>query len=518
LSNQPSSTLNGLLQNNTAGTGGSGTSITLTSTTGFPSSGTIVVGTELISYSGVSSNDLTGITRAVSGTVTSAHSSGAVVTEVTNFIGWGNQTTTSSVILDPGNWQLDNFGEILTATIRNGKTFTWNAALSNPLNQRAVVMPSAPTRSLITAVSDRDRHFVHFGTETVVGDPTKQDPMFIRFSDQENFSDYTPTSTNTAGTFRLDTGNTIVAAISGKDYILILTDQAAYTMQFVGPPFTFSIRQIGTNCGCIGQHAAAYADGKVYWMGLSGGFFVYDGTVKLLPSLVEDFVFTTDGDNLGVNYNSSQIIYASHNSLYNEIIWFYPKGKPLPNGSSQNDRSVTYNYVENTWATMSLDRTAYSDSITYDNPQATQYNETGTPSFPIINGATNTFGATTLFRHEEGVNKIDLNGQSSAIPAFVQSGDFDIAQGGEGEFLLKIRRFLPDFKNLEGTVTITLGTKNFPISTVSTSTSFAVTSTTSKIDTRVRGRLANLKIENNNVDDNWRFGTFRADVQPDGMR
>jgi hypothetical protein len=123
-----------------------------------------------------------------------------------------------------------------------------------------------------------------------------------------------------------------------------------------------------------------------------------------------------------------------------------------------------------------------------------------------------------LFRHEEGVNKIDLNGQSSAIPAFVQSGDFDIAQGGEGEFLLKIRRFLPDFKNLEGTVTITLGTKNFPISTVSTSTSFAVTSTTSKIDTRVRGRLANLKIENNNVDDNWRFGTFRADVQPDGMR
>jgi hypothetical protein len=174
--------------------------------------------------------------------------------------------------------------------------------------------------------------------------------------------------------------------------------------------------------------------------------------------------------------------------------------------------------VENTWATMSLARTAYSDSVTYDNPQATEFNSTGTPTFPTINGVTNTFGASTLFAHEEGTNQISLNGVSSPIPAFVQSGDFDISQGGDGEFLLKVRRFLPDFKNLEGTVTITLGTKNFPISTQSTTTSFAVTSTTSKIDTRVRGRLANIKIENTAVDDNWRFGTFRADVQPDGMR
>ena len=525
IGNQPSTTLNGLLQNNTAGTGGIGTSITLTSSSGFNSGGGIILvgalgssSAELITYTGVSSNDLTGITRGALGTSISAHSSGTLVTEVSAFIGWGNQTTTSSVILDPGNWHLDNFGEIFTATIRNGKTFTWNAGASNPLNNRAIEMPSAPTRSILTAVSDRDRHFVHFGTETTVGDANTQDPMFIRFSDQEDFSTYAPTSTNTAGTFRLDTGNTIVTAISGKDYILILTDQAAYTMQFVGPPFTFSIRQVGTNCGCIGQHAAAYADGKVYWMGLSGGFFVYDGTVKLLPSLVEDFVFTTDGDNLGVNYNSNQIIYASHNSLYNEIIWFYPKGTPLPNGSSQNDRSAVYNYVENTWATMSLARTAYSDSVTYDNPQATEFNSTGTPTFPTINGVTNTFGASTLFAHEEGTNQISLNGVSSPIPAFVQSGDFDISQGGDGEFLLKVRRFLPDFKNLEGTVTITLGTKNFPISTQSTTTSFAVTSTTSKIDTRVRGRLANIKIENTAVDDNWRFGTFRADVQPDGMR
>jgi hypothetical protein len=206
-------------------------------------------------------------------------------------VGWGNQTTSTQVILDPGSWSLDNFGQQLIATIKDGKTFTWNAGAANPLDTRATIMINAPTASRLTIVSDRDRHVVHFGTETTIGSSTTQDPMFIRFSDQENYNVYLPTSTNTAGTFRLDTGNKIVAAVSGKDYNLILTDTAAYVMQFVGPPFTFSIRQVGSNCGCIGQHAVVYADGQVFWMGTGGGFFKYDGTVKLLPSLVEDFCF-----------------------------------------------------------------------------------------------------------------------------------------------------------------------------------------------------------------------------------
>jgi hypothetical protein len=253
-------------------------------------------------------------------------------------------------------------------------------------------------------------------------------------------------------------------------------------------------------------------------MGLAGGFFVFDGTVKNLPSLVEDFVFQTDGDNLGVNYNSNEIIYASHNSLYSEIIWFYPKGTPVSNPSTQIDRAVVYNYRENTWSTMSLARSTYADSITYENPQATEYNLTGTPQFPTVQGVTNTFGASTLFQHENGVNKVDLSGASSAISAFVLSGDFDIDLQGDGQFLLNVRRFLPDFKTLQGNCTVTLGTKNFPTSNISTNVSFVVTGSTSKIDTRVRGRLANLKIENSSVGDNWRFGTFRADVEPDGRR
>jgi hypothetical protein len=167
---------------------------------------------------------------------------------------WGTERTTSNVVLDPGLWSLDNFGQILIATIHNGKTFTWDAGASNARTIRATVMSGAPTASRLTQVSDRDRHVFHFGTETTIGDPTTQDPMFIRFSNQEDFNTYQPTATNTAGTFRLDKGNEIIGAVSGKDYTLVLTDSSAYVIQYVGPPFTFSVRQVGTNCGLIGQN------------------------------------------------------------------------------------------------------------------------------------------------------------------------------------------------------------------------------------------------------------------------
>jgi len=433
---------------------------------------------------------------------------------------WGSATTSSSVILDPGTWSLDNFGQQLIATVKDGKTFVWNPGVSNPLEQRAVVMSGAPTSTRLTITSDRDRHVVHFGTETTIGDSTTQDPMFIRFSDQENFSVYQPTSVNTAGTFRLDTGNKIVAAVSGKDYNLILTDQAAYTMQFVGPPFTFSIRQVGSNCGCIGQHATVYADGKVFWMGAGGGFFVFDGTVKLLPSLVEDFVFTTTGSNGGINYSSNEIIYGSHNSLFNEIIWFYPSGTPSGNPAVQNNRAVVYNYVENTWSTMTLARSSYADASTYDVPYATEYTATATPTISNLSGATNTFGSSLYFGHEIGTNIIALNGAETAIPAFIQSGDFDLPTDGDGENMLRVSRFLPDFKNLQGNAIVTILLKNFPVDAGSSSQlgPFTINSTTEKIDTRARGRLANIKIENTTVNETWRFGTFRADVNPDGRR
>jgi len=433
---------------------------------------------------------------------------------------WGSGTTTSSLILDPGSWSLDNFGEQLIATIKDGKTFVWNPGVSNPLEQRATIMTGAPTATRLTITSDRDRHVVHFGTETTIGDTTTQDPMFIRFSDQENYNVYQPTSVNTAGTFRLDTGNKIVAAVSGKDYNLILTDQAAYQMQFVGPPFTFSIRQVGSNCGCIGQHATVYADGKVFWMGAGGGFFVFDGTVKLLPSLVEDFVFTTTGSNEGINYSSNEIIYGSHNSLFNEIVWFYPAGTPSGNPAVQNNRAVVYNYVENTWSTMTLARSSYADASTYDVPYATYYDSTAIPTISNLSGATNTFGSSLYYAHEIGNNEIALDGTETAIPAYIQSGDFDLPTDGDGQIMLRVSRFLPDFKNLQGNAVVTIFLKNFPVDSGTSSQlgPFTINANTEKIDTRARGRLANIKIQNTAVDETWRFGTFRADVNPDGRR
>jgi hypothetical protein len=433
---------------------------------------------------------------------------------------WGTESATSDVILDPGIWSLDNFGQILIATIHNGKTFTWNAGTASPRAQRAALMSGAPTKTIMTQVSDRDRHVFHFGTETTIGDPTTQDPMFIRFSNQEDYNTYQPTATNTAGTFRLDKGNEIVGAVSGKDYTLVLTDTSAYVIQYVGPPFTFSVRQVGTNCGLIGQNALSYSNGIVFWMSGEGGFFMYDGTVKAIPCLVEDFVFTTTGDNLGLNYNSSQLVYCEHNTLYNEINWFYPAS-----GSEQINRCVTYNYAETCWTTSSLARTSYLDQSVFNLPYATQYNKTALPNFPI-QGITNKYGASTYYEHETGTDQVNSSGTTS-INAYIQSGDFDITNSnnmadlrGDGEFIMSMRRFVPDFKVLTGNSKVTLLLNDYPSGTATSSPlgPFTITSSTDKVDTRARGRLLAIKIENDAVGETWRYGTLRVDVRPDGRR
>jgi hypothetical protein len=430
-------------------------------------------------------------------------------------VAWGVASTSATVVLSPGNWSFDNFGQILISTIKNGKTFSWNPGAATPLSNRATVISGAPTKSTCSIVSDRDRHLILLGTETTIGTPSTQDPMFIRFSNQEDYNTWAPTATNTAGTFRLDTGNFIVGAVQGKDYIFILTDQAAYVMQFVGPPFVFSIRQVGTNCGCIGQHSIVFAQGAIFWMGFGGGFFVYDGTVKQLPSLVEDYVFTTGGTNLGINYGASDIIYASHNSLFNEVIWFYPTAN-----QTQINRSVVYNFLENTWTTMSLARTTYSDAQTFDKPYATKYLPTGTPTFPTINGVTNTYGSSEYYEHEVGVNDVSALGVKTAIPAYIESGDFDLDIEGDGQFLMKINRFIPDFKILTGNAKVTLLLRDYPSQTQNSQMlgPYTVTSSTTKIDTRARNRLMSIKVENEAVDQNWRYGLFRVDIQPDGRR
>jgi hypothetical protein len=430
---------------------------------------------------------------------------------------WGTPRTTSNATIDAADWSLDNFGENLIATIKNSKTYVWLPAGGTGTANRATLVPNNPTATIQTIVSDRDRHLIHLGTETTIGNPSTQDPMFIRFSNQEDIEDYLPTSTNTAGTFRLDDGTTIIGAVRAKDYILVVTDTAAYTIQFVGPPFTFSIRKVGSNCGLIGKHALVFINGTVFWMGDSGGFFKFDGTVNDIPCLVEDFIFTTLGsDNLGINFAQGSQVYAGLNTLYTEINWFYCK-----DGSTNIDRLVSLNYDDSTWTTGNLARTTYEDAKVFKFPYATKYEPSLVPTVPTINGAT--AGASYYFIQEIGKNEIINTGgtTTNAIACFIRSGDFELEVEGNGEYFLKIRRFIPDFKNLEGSADVTIYLRAYPADTTTAKGEtfigpFTIDTSTDKVDTRARARLASIRIDSDAIDDNWRYGIFRVDIQQDG--
>ena len=525
-------TLNGALNADTAGTGGSGTAITLTSVTGFPTGGgTIAVGNELITYTGISSNDITGITRGANGTATfgtsngQAHSSGATVSNATNFSGFGSAVNASTVVLEPGLWSLDNFGQVLIATIANGKTFTWNAGASTPLLNRASTTTSGfatgnnPTASRVTLISPTTRHLIHLGTETTIGDTTTQDDMFIRFSDQEDINTYIATSINSAGSQRLQDGTRIVGALKAKETILIWTDNALYTMKFIGSPFTFGFEQVGTNCGLIGKNAAVEIDGSAFWLS-PNGFFLFDGTVKSLPCSVEDFVFNDFDTTKG------QQVAAGLNNLFTEVTWYYPSSS-----SDFNNKYVVFNYGENCWYTGTEARTSWMDGTIYPAPYATKYISTADGTFPVVVGQDG-LGQTKYFEHEIGTDQVNEDGSTTIVPSFIKSFDFDLQQRQKdargrssgpsiaGEVFLAVRRFVPDFKTLAGNAKVTLAVKRYPQqSDTSTSLSpFTIDSSTDKKDTRARGRFVNFKIENDSNGEEWRFGTFKLDIQPDGRR
>ena len=521
--------LDGALSADTQGNNGSATQIRLTSTTGFPSpSGTIAVGNELITYTGVAGNELTGITRGALGTATpgtsngQAHSDAATVTNATDFTGFGSAVEASTVILEPGLWSLSNFGEVLIATVLNGKTFTWNAGIAARLTTRASTTTSGfatnnnPTATRSTLVSPTTRHLIHFGTETTIGDPTTQDDMFIRFSADEDINQYTVEATNTAGTQRLQDGTKIMGALVAKENILVWTDNALYTMKFVGAPFTFGFEQVGTNCGLIGQNAAIEIDGVAYWMG-TNGFFSFDGTVNSLPCSVEDDVY----DN--IDTTKGQQINAGINNLFTEVTWWYPTSS-----SDFNNRYVAYNYGEDNarlpmgnWYggtnTNSI-RTSWIDSLIYPKPYATAYNSSTSGTFPAVVGETG-LGRSVLFEHEIGTDQINPDGSTTTLTSFVQSFSFSL-QKDQSEIFLAMRRFLPNFKVLTGNNKVTIGISDFPAETRSDSplSPFTITSSTNKVDTRARGRYASIKIENTGSGEAWRFGTFQVDIQPDGRR
>jgi hypothetical protein len=489
------------------------TTVVLSDASLFPSSGTnfIQIDSEEISYTGITGSTLTGVTRGVRNTTAASHSNGATVTNSSDYVAWG-EAASGDLVIDPGLWSIDNFGDKVIALIHNAQVFEWNSNAANAAATRATIISGAPTASRTMLVSTPDRHLVFFGTETEIGDPTTQDDMFIRFSNQEDINTYTPTAVNTAGTQRLADGSRIVGAVRGRDAIYVWTDTSLFTMRFIGPPFTFGFAQVGTNCGLIGQNAALEVDGAAYWLS-DNGFFKYSGNLEAMICLVEDYVFDD------INTTASQLINVGLNNLFGEITWFYPT-----NSSEIVNRSVTYNYMESTpqrpiWTTGSLARTTWVDSAVFGLPHGTSYNATGT-SYDVVG---NTEGATTYYQHETGTDQVK-SAATTTIAANIESGDFDISpqQGleGDGDYIMKIRRFIPDFLSQTGNTQVTLNLKDYPNSTQASSPlgPFTIDSTTTKVDTRARARLVSLKIANTGTAQDWKLGSFRLDIQPDGRR
>ncbi|MAL50045.1 MAG: hypothetical protein CMH18_09840 [Methylophaga sp.] len=407
---------------------------------------------------------------------------------------WGTPSSTSNVTLEARQWSLDNFGQLLIATVLNGGAFEWSP--TSGVSTRATAITNAPTASRLSLVSTPDRHVLFFGTESTIGTTNSQDDLLLRFSNQEDRNTYQPTAENTAGSLRIADGSRIVAAERSRGQILVWTDTSLHSLQFIGPPFTFGLRQLGQNCGIVGSHAGVDINGVSYWMS-QDSFFLFDGSVKKLPCTVEQFVFNN------INVTGSENAFAGHNGEFNEIMWFYPR-----TGSDQINAIVAYNYLEGTWWTGTLSRTTWIDREVYDNPIATEYSSTATANNEVISGLTD--GASSVFLHETG-----NNGDGQAITAFVKSGVVQIAQGDEFAFVSKI---IPDIEDQEGVLNAKLEFKNYPNNSTSVTKTTSFTDTTDFVSLRGRGREFTVNVVSNTTGTAWRLGTQRFDIQTDGRR
>ena len=412
--------------------------------------------------------------------------------------GWGEASTVSVETGTLRLWSHDSFGEDLLINVRDGAVYYWDA--TSP-STRAVEIGTisgaagTPQVAKQILVSDKDRHVVAFGCDSET-DPGTQDPLLIRFSDQESFTDWTATSINTAGDLRLGVGTTFVAAVETNREMLVFTDVSLHSMQFIGPPFTFGINQIASNITIMSPNAVIAVNDVVFWMGIED-FYVYGGSTSKLPSTLRSYVF----DDL--NLLQREKITAGSNSSFGEVWWFYPSGD-----SDENDRYVVYNYEQRVWYYGNLVRTAWIDR--------------GVEDFPMATGADR-----YLYMHENGLND-GSNDPATALAASVETSQIDI---GDGEQFMFIRRMIPDITFSGSTeaspaVSFTLETRNFPGANFNETDSNDVTRTatspveqfTNQIFVRMRGRSVALKIENSMTGVTWRLGSPRVDLRPDGRR
>lgn len=412
---------------------------------------------------------------------------------------WGSASSDPIVINTLRLWSHDNFGEDLLINVRDGGIYYWDE--TNNLSNRAVNITSlagadsVPTIAKQVLVSDRDRHVIAFGCDTEAN-PGVQDPLAIRFSDQESLTDWRTQTTNTAGELRLGSGSEIVTALETRQQILVFTDTTLYSMQFLGPPFTFGVNSLSENITVAGPNAAIAVDDNVFWMGRSE-FYVYSGSVQRLPCMVRDYVFS--------DLNEAQIekVNAAINTQHSEVWWYYPSAN-----SEEVNRYVVYNYLEQVWYYGSFGRTAWIDRGIFD--------------FPF---AANADGY--IYEHEIGFDDGTTN-PTTPINAYIQSSPIDI---GDGEQFMLLRKMIPDvdFKNSTATlpdVNITLDVKNVPDGTYSNTQTDAFVKTqaaalnarTEQLFFRLRGRQMRFKISSDDLGVTWRLGSPRLDIRPDGRR
>tara|TARA_R110000823_G_scaffold44217_17_gene114681 strand:- start:1477 stop:3330 length:1854 start_codon:yes stop_codon:yes gene_type:complete len=395
-------------------------------------------------------------------------------------------------------WEQDNFGEDLVFNIRNGSIFYWDK--TNGVSNRAVTLDSLSTDSLVPTIatqvliSDRDRHLICLGCDS--GDGT-QDPLLIRWSDQEDPFTWTSTATNTAGDHRIGSGSAIVKGIETNRELVIFTESTVFSLQYIGPPFTFGLNQIGSGITVYGPNAFAVTSETIFWMG-KNKFYVYDGTVRELPCPVITKVFQD------INKDESLKVTAGVNTEFNEITWWYPTAS-----SEENDVYVTYNYADNIWYYGTMERTFWIDR--------------GNRFYPIAASKTDNL----LYNHELGLDDGSTT-PSTSLEAYIESSDIDL---GDGEQFMFIRRILPDVKftgsNVDSPALImTTKMKRNPGSgftdTEAATTTRTATSPiekhTEQLNVRLRGRSVAMRLQSTTLGTHWTLGVPKADIRPDGKR
>jgi len=493
------------------------TAIDVVSASGLTASGTIVIDTESITYSGKSTNTLTGCTRGANGTAAATHTTGATVTQVTSaFSGWGLGSASGTVGQQLRLWSQSNYGEDLIFNPRGGALYYWSVNANPNVFDRGVVMAAgatvngatmdSTTPSLVNLVmvSDSSRFVICFGCNDPTGAyaTTTLDPLQVRWAQQEEFYTWTPDTTNQAGDFRLSRGSQIVATQQTRQEILVFTDAAVYSMQYLGPPYVWGFQLMGDNISVAGPNAVTVANNVTYWMG-TDKFYMYSGRVETLPCSLRQYVFED------INMEQSYQFFASTNEGYNEIWWFYCSAN-----STVVDKYVIFNHLERTWYYGAMERTAWLDSPLRDVPMAAGYNG-------------------QLIYHETG-NDDGTTVPASPIVAYCQSSDFDI---GDGHNFGLVSRIIPDV-TFDGsdvaapTVTFGVrprqapganyGTSDYPDVVSGDNYSgqryYNVQQFTQYVYVRVRGRQMAFRIGSDELGVAWQLGAPRLDVRPDGRR